>query len=378
MIKLADDTLDKNDINSLIGWLQTYPRLTKGGLTGSFESEWAKYIGTTHATYVNSGSSANLLMLACLLESKKIKVGDKVIVPAVSWATDLAPVIQLGLTPILCDCNLNDYSVDLSYLRNLIKTEKPKVLLLVSVLGFVPDMDTISALCTENDIILLEDCCESLGSTYKDKKLGSFGLMSSYSTYFGHHISTIEGGIICTSDNEMNDLLKSLRNHGWDRDWSESKKDLMRSAWEVSDFDALYTFYHPGFNVRSTDLQAFLGLGQLQKLPAYIKQRNANYLRYCNNLGEQPQKNGFVSNFAYPIISKNRKLLAQILKNNQVECRPLICGSMGTQPMYVSRYGKLILPNAEHLKNYGFYVPNHQNLSTSDVDFICDLIKGHI
>jgi CDP-6-deoxy-D-xylo-4-hexulose-3-dehydrase len=374
MIKLAEDTIDNVDMDNLANWIKTYPRLTKGELTIQFEKKWSSYINSKYSTFVNSGSSANLLMLYALIESKKIKVGDKVIVPAVSWATDLAPVIQLGLIPVLCDCNLVDYSLDLQHLENLAKEHNPKVVLLVSVLGFVPDMNRIMSICNNHNMTLLEDCCESLGSEYKGKKLGSFGLMSSYSTYFGHHLSTIEGGIVCTSDDEMNSLLKSIRNHGWDRDWDESTKNKKREEWGVNDFDSLYTFYHAGFNVRATDLQAFIGINQLDKIDNVSKIRNRNYLRFCKNLSVKPQE-GFVSNFAFPIISKNRSTLVSRLKANDVECRPLICGSMGSQPMYVSRYGLNKLKNAEHLKEFGMYVPNHQNISEDQVDFICNLVK---
>lgn len=375
MIKLAEDTIDRLDVDHLIEWLKTFPKLTKGNLTLSFESAWANYIGTKHATFVNSGSSANLLMLYCLLESGRIKLNDKIVVPSVSWATDLSPVIQLGLIPIICDCNLDDFSVDIDHLKHIIINENPKALILVSVLGLIPSMEEIVNLCKENDVILLEDCCESLGSTYGKQRLGSFGLMSSFSTYFGHHISTIEGGMVCTSDEEMNDLLKSLRNHGWDRDWNETKKNKMRQDWNIADFDALYTFYHPGFNMRSTDLQAFIGIKQLEKLPEYANVRNKNYLRYCENLNTDPQTTGYVSNFAFPIISRNRESLVKSLISKNIECRPLICGSMGTQPMYVKRYGRTLLKNAEYLKTNGMYVPNHQNMSQQDVDLVCSVIK---
>lgn len=378
MIKLADDTISMLDIDQLINWLQTYPKLTKGDLTIKFESDWSSFLNSKYSTFVNSGSSANLLMLYTLMESGKITKGDKVIVPAVSWATDLSPVIQLGLHPILCDCNMADLSVDIDHLLQLIKEEKPRVLLLVSVLGLIPEMDRILDICQENNLILLEDCCESLGSSYGEKKLGTFGLMSTFSTYFGHHMSTIEGGIVSTSDEEMNDLLKSMRNHGWDRDWNEGKKNTMKIKWNVNEFDALYTFYHPGFNFRSTDLQAFIGIEQLKKLPKYCNIRNINYQTYCKNLNVKEQSLGFVSNFAFPIISENRSKIVEELRNNQVECRPLICGSMGSQPMYTSRYGEKILKNANRLKNFGFYVPNHQNILSEDVDFICGIINKNL
>jgi len=195
MIKLTEDTISNSDIDGLIDWLKTYPQLTKGELTPKLEKKWSNWLGTKHSIFCNSGSSANLLMLWALIEANRITRDAKIVVPSVAWATDLAPVIQLGMTPILCDSNLEDLSVDIKHLKKIFIETKPDVLLLVSVLGLVPDMQKITELCDEYNVILLEDTCESMGSNYKNQKLGTFGLMSSFSTYFGHHISTIEGAL---------------------------------------------------------------------------------------------------------------------------------------------------------------------------------------
>jgi CDP-6-deoxy-D-xylo-4-hexulose-3-dehydrase len=254
MIPLTKDTIDNHDIDALIQWLKTYPRLTKGERTLEYEKQWSEAIGCKYSVFVNSGSSANLLMLYSLIEAGLLARGDKVIVPAVSWSTDLAPLIQLGLEPLLCDCNLDNLSVDLEHLISLILKEKPKALLLVSVLGLVPDMKAINEICNKNNVILLEDVCESLGSRFEDKCLGTFGFMSSFSTYFGHHISTIEGGMICTNDRKIFNLLKSLRSHGWDRDMDIEVQNKVRQKYLIeNDFDSLYKFYHFGFNFRSRD-----------------------------------------------------------------------------------------------------------------------------
>jgi len=259
MIKLVNDTISKGDVNKLINWLETYPRLTKGPTTLMLEEKWSKWLGVKNTIFCNSGSSANLLMLWALVEADRIGRDAKIVVPSVAWATDLSPIIQLGMTPILCDSNMEDLSVDLTHLEKIFKETKPEVLLLVSVLGLVPDMKSICDLCDKYNVILLEDTCESMGSKSKDKKLGTFGLMSSFSTYFGHHISTIEGGLVSTNDKELYEVLKSIRSHGWDRDASTEYSKELREKWNISDFDALYTFYHSGFNLRSTDLQAFIG-----------------------------------------------------------------------------------------------------------------------
>jgi CDP-6-deoxy-D-xylo-4-hexulose-3-dehydrase len=311
-------------------------------------------------------------MVYYLLESGLLKRGDSVIVPALSWSTTLAPVIQFGLNPILCDCNLEDLSVDIEHLEKIIKEYNPKSLILVPILGFVPNMKEIKDICDKNNIILIEDTCESLGSEYNSKKLGNFGLMSSFSTYFGHHISTIEGGMICTNDKKVANILRSLRSHGWDRDMDVEYYSDLRKKYNVGDFNALYTFYHTGFNVRSTDLQAFLGIRQLERLPDIVNNRNINYNLYRelisdDNWKPSQKENVFVSNFAYPIISKNRQSIIDNLKSNDIECRPLLSGSLSKQPYWYENFGNIKLKNADYIHEYGLYVPNNHEMSEDDI-----------
>jgi len=378
MIKLVNDTINNNDINQLINWLKTYPRLTKGPLTTELEQKWSSWLGVDKSIFCNSGSSANLLMLWALVEANRITKDSKIVIPSTAWATDLSPVIQLGMNPILCDVNLEDLSVNLNHLEQIFKETKPEVLLLVSVLGLVPNMERIVELCKKYNVILLEDTCESMGSEFKGKKLGTFGLMSSFSTYFGHHISTIEGGFVSTNDEELYEILKSIRSHGWDRDASPEYSEKLRSNWGTPDFDALYTFYHSGFNLRSTDLQAFIGLGQIDKLDNICKKRNKNfkiYLKELSSINPNLIERGFVSNFAYPVISKNKTAIVASLQKENIEVRPIICGSMGTQPFYVKKYGKKELPNVSLIDKYGFYVPNHPQLKEKEILKITNIIK---
>jgi len=380
MIKLVNDTISNEDIDSLVEWLKTYPRLTKGELTVELEKKWSKWLGVSNSVFCNSGSSANLLMLWALVEAGRISRESKIVVPSVAWATDLSPVIQLGMTPLLCDVNLDDLSVDLDSLETLFKESKPQVLLLVSVLGLVPDMQSIVNLCNKHNVILLEDTCEGMGSKYNGKKLGTFGLMSSFSTYFGHHISTIEGGFISTDDEELYEILKSIRSHGWDRDSSKSFSSNLRDEWSTSDFNSLYTFYYSGFNLRSTDLQAFIGLGQIDKLNQICDKRNANFKLYQKELKDfkpyiSDKDSNFISNFAYPVIDRNKDLIAKRLIEADIEVRPMICGSMGSQPFYIKEFGKNIQRNASTIDSYGFYVPNHPGLSKEDILSITNIIK---
>jgi CDP-6-deoxy-D-xylo-4-hexulose-3-dehydrase len=380
-IDLIQDTIDNQDIDNLIEWLKTYPRLTKGSKTIEFENKWTQWLGTKYSVFVNSGSSANLLMLYALKILNKMK-NNKVCVPSLCWVTDLSPVLQFDLEPLLIDCNLDNLSVDLNHLEQVFQTENPSVLILVSVLGLSPDMESIVKLCDKYDVILLEDNCESQGTKFKEKKLGNFGLMSSFSTYFGHTMSTIEGGIISTNDTEVYNTLLQLRSHGWDRDLSTEAQKELREKWGVNDFSALYTFYVPGFNLRSTDLQAQIGIKQLDKVDGMINNRYINFLYYKSKLDGKiwfptTIDDSYTSNFAIPVITKtseDKERLIKELTDNNISCRPLISGSMGSQPFYKKLYGETLLPNCTIVDERGIYVPNHDKMTKDDIDRICEIL----
>jgi CDP-6-deoxy-D-xylo-4-hexulose-3-dehydrase len=384
-IDLIQDTIDNHDIDQLIDWLSTYPRLTKGPVTYEFEEAWSAWLGCKHSVFVNSGSSANLLMIYCLKILNKLK-NNKVCVPALCWATDLAPVMQFDLHPLLIDCNLTTLSVDLTHLEHVFQSERPAVLLLVSVLGLSPDMSAIVELCNKYDVILLEDNCESQGTSYNNIKLGNYGIMSSFSTYFGHTMSTIEGGMICTNDDEIYYALLQLRSHGWDRDLPLYKQIELRKQWNVSEFSSLYTFYLPGFNVRATDLQAYIGLNQLKKVDEMIRNRYENFIYFKSKLNGNvwfplDLDNTYTSNFAIPVIAKDidsKNRLIEALNVHNIACRPLISGSMGIQPFYIQKYGQCKLPNCTIIDECGLYVPNHDKLTKQDIDLICNLILKYI
>ena len=381
MIKLVNDTINKEDIKSLCEWLlqDEIPRLTKGDLTLKLESKWSEKIGTKYSVYVNSGSSAILLALAALLQSDKLK-NNKIIIPSLSWATDVSSPMLLGMEPIMCDCNLDDLSCDLNHLENLFIKHSPSSMILVSPLGLVPNMKKVMSLCEKYDVILFEDVCESMGSKYQGKYLGSFGFASFFSMYFGHHLSTIEGGFINTNDEDFYHLLLMMRSHGWDRDLPVEKQEELRLKYNVSEFDSLYNFYVPGFNLRSTDLQAFIGIRAIDKLDKYSTLRNNNFKRYnelinVNELNLLQNEGDFVSNFALPIVSKNKKKIVDRLTSEGVEVRPLIAGDMSKKPMWYERYGKVSLPNCERINEFGFYIPNHQDLSEDQIKLITDIIN---
>mgnify|MGYP003634415775 FL=1 len=379
-IKLCSDIIDRRDINALTRWLIKMPQLTKGSKTLEFESKFSEYLGCKHSIYCNSGSSANLLIVSALKQMGILK-NNKIVVPQVSWSTTIFPAIQFGLDPILCDCELDNLGINLSHLKRIIAKDKPAAIILVHVLGFDSSIEKVVKLCEENDILVIEDTCESLGSMTSGKMLGTFGFASSFSFYFGHHISTIEGGMVCTDNDDFADVIKMIRSHGWDRDLSQDSKDKYRQKYNVDDFDSLYKFYYAGFNLRSTDLQAFIGIGQIPKMDYIVKQREENYYTYRENLTSEiwlpvlEETQNVISNMGYPIITKNKKEVYKRLSKNKIECRPLVAGSMGLQPAWSNLYGESPMVNADIVDKYGMYVPNHQDLTSKDIKRVCSIIN---
>jgi CDP-6-deoxy-D-xylo-4-hexulose-3-dehydrase len=381
-INLVKDTIDGNDIKQLISWLETNPRLTKGQLNVQFEKEWSEWLGKKYSVFVNSGSSANLAALYSLLLSGKLR-NNKIVVPAVSWVTTVTPAVQFGMEPIMCECDEDNLGLNIEHLKQIIKEHDPSSIILVHVLGFPNHMNEIVKLCKEYDIRLIEDTCESIGSKYEGKKLGTFGDLSTFSFYFGHHMSTIEGGMISTDDEDLYHILLSIRSHGWDRDLPKSKQIELREKYNIGDFRSLYTFYYPGFNLRATDLQAFIGLGQLKKLDDIVKNRHINYQRYHegimnNEWKVNPPKNSFISNFSYPVITKNITELVEKLTENNIECRPLICGSINEHPFWYEKYGKQDLPISKRVHEYGLYIPNNHQMTDDEINKVISIVNQYI
>jgi CDP-6-deoxy-D-xylo-4-hexulose-3-dehydrase len=378
-ISLVKDTIDNDDINNLIEWLKTNPRLTKDKITIQFEKKWSEWLGVKYSVFVNSGSSANLAALYSLILSGKLK-NNKIVVPAVSWVTTVTPAIHLGMEPIMCECDIDNLGLDINHLKKIIESEDPSVIIIVHVLGIPNHMNEIINLCKEHNILLIEDTCESIGSKYNDKYLGTFGDLSTFSFYFGHHISTIEGGMISTNDEDLYHILLSIRSHGWDRDLPKKKQEFLRKKYNIDNFRSLYTFYYPGFNLRATDLQAYIGLEQLKKLDMIVENRNKNYKKYKEEIKNSfwsisPPKNSFISNFSFPIITKNIKLLTKNLIDNNIECRPLICGSINEHPFWYERFGKQDLPNSKLVHEYGLYIPNNHQMTEEEINKIIKIVN---
>tara|TARA_B100000212_G_scaffold333590_1_gene303216 strand:- start:345 stop:1520 length:1176 start_codon:yes stop_codon:yes gene_type:complete len=377
-IKLASNTIPNYHLDSLADWIKTYPRLTKGELTEDFERKLSNYIGCKFSRFVNSGSSANLLIAAANLYYKSLN-NKKIAIPAVSWSTTLSPFIQLGYEPFLIDCDKENLGINIDHFYEVATKENLSTLVLVHVLGHDSSIEKIVDICEEKNIRLFEDSCESLGSICGSKKLGSFGLASSFSFYYGHHISTIEGGAVCTSNDDFADLICSMRSHGWSRDLPREKVLSLKNEYKVSNFRDLYSFYFPGFNLRSSDLNAYLGLQQLNLLDDYCKIRFKIFKHYKRRLPQfwfQTSNTEFISSFAYGTFVQNPTEVWEYMRDNGVETRPLICGSMGQQPFWKdfnNGYSDFLYANQVH--NFGIYLPNNADLDKSQIDKVCDLFQ---
>ena len=376
MIPLVKNTISFEEIKRLAEWLQTNPRLTRNTLCEDFEYQWSQWLGVKYSHFVNSGSSANLLIFEALKQSGRLR-SNNVVVPAVSWVTSVTPVVQTGLNPLLCDADEETLGLNIDHLEKLLKENDISVVLIVHVLGVPNKMEEILELQMKYNFIIIEDSCEAVGSTYKGMKIGTFGLMSSFSYYYGHHLSTIEGGMVCSNDSELYNLVKSIASHGWARDLPENYKRSLELKYDIDPFNSFYTFYHNGYNLRATDLNAFLGLSQLESIDKKIAKRNVNYKRYLSNLKDfycQKNEHAFISNFAYGILNENKKAIVQNLFENGIECRPLICGSIGRQPFWTKTFGVTELPFADKVHFNGFYVPNNDELTPEEIDFISETI----
>lgn len=379
---LAEQTIDTTDINDLVEWLKTNPWLTQGPVVREFEEKWANWLGVRHATFVNSGSSANLLMYYSLLLSEKLK-NRKVIVPAVSWSTTVAPAIQLGFEPIMCEANWENFGLDLNHLEALLSEHAPATVVIVHVLGVPNDLEPIMELKQRHDFVLLEDACAATGSRYDGRLVGNFGEMSTFSFFFGHHLSTIEGGMVCTNDDKLHDILLQIRSHGWAKDLAPEKELQQARDHHIMEFNRPFTFYYPGFNVRSTDLNARIGLSQVSKVENVVKRRTENHRiyqsRFSDAAGFYCQRNdrADICSISFAALAESpdhRDRIARVLNENNIETRPLGGGNMSLQPFWTDHHESTSFPVADRIHNTSFQLPNHPSLSPEDINYICDKV----
>lgn len=345
---------------------------TMGPKVAQFERDFAQYTGSKYAVMVNSGSSANLLMVAALFYTKntrlKLNPGDEVIVPAVSWSTTYYPLHQYGLKIKFVDIDLNTLNYDLTQLDQAISV-KTRAVVVVNLLGNPHDFSQIKKIIGDREIVLIEDNCESLGAEFEGKKAGTFGVMGTFSTFFSHHISTMEGGLVVTDDEEIYHILLSLRAHGWTRNLP--KENLVCGTKGDDPFEESFRFVLPGYNVRPLEMSGALGIEQVKKLPQLIAERRKNGLLLQNALSYHSDlliqsEIGKSSWFGFSLVIKpgsswTRKDLVQRLSTLGFECRPIVTGNFAKNEVvkYFDSDVHGQLTNAEHVDQYGLFIGNH-------------------
>lgn len=358
--------------------------LSMGSEVRTFEEVFSVWQKRRYSVMLNSGSSANLVLIQALLNEGILNKGDRVGVSALTWATNVMPLIQLGLVPVVIDINLDTLNVSLDLIKKVV--EGIDCLFITNALGFSDDLVGIRSYCERNKILLLEDNCESLGSIVNGVKLGNFGLASTFSFFVGHHLSTIEGGIVCTDDKDLYEQLLMVRSHGWDRGLGTTSQINLREKNSVDDFYSKYTFYDLAYNLRPTDIQGFLGKIQIKYLDEIVLERESNYnrlnLEITNNqdLVKLNLKHmDRISNFCIPIITKSKLdflIYKKLFEANGVEIRPIISGNIAQQPFFKKYLGNsFVLKNAEMVHEQGFYFTNRPDLDEQDLELLVNLIR---
>jgi len=367
--------------------------VTMGKKVKQFEAMFANYVGTKHAIMVNSGSSANLLVLSLLANTtlkNRIKPGDEIITPAVTWATTVFPIIDCGATPVLVDVELETFNIDVQEIEKAI-TDKTKAIMIVHLLGNPCDMNKIMEIAKIKNLIVIEDSCEAHGAEYSGKKVGNFGDLATFSFFFSHHISTIEGGMILTNNDEYAELAKGMRVFGWIRDLKNKDK----IAEEYPEIDERFLFNNLGYNLRPTEIQGGFGIHQMKKLEHFINIRRENAKYWLDNLKKYSdylllhgeRKNTRHVWFGYPLTIKpkapfTRKELVNFLEERGLETRPIMAGNIDEQPvMKLYNYRKVgNLDNSRFIMRNSFFFGNHQGIGIKEreaiVEYISQFMEG--
>jgi CDP-6-deoxy-D-xylo-4-hexulose-3-dehydrase len=384
MIKyeLALSSWDDNEINAVKRVLDSN-RTTMGEYVKRYEQEFACFVGSKYCVMVNSGSSANLLAVASLFYRKKysLKPGDEVIVPAVSWPTTYYPLYQYGLRLKFVDIDLETLNYDLKKLQEAV-SGNTRMIVIVNLLGNPNDFIQIQKIIHNKNIILFEDNCESLGAELCGKQAGTWGLLGTYSSFFSHHISTMEGGMIVTADEELYQIMLCMRAHGWTRNLPQ--KNLVTTEKSDNQFEELYRFVLPGYNFRPIEMMGAIGSEQVKKLPDFLKCRRSNAAYFVNIFNNNPwffiQKEvGYSSWFGFslvlrPNVPRKREELIDYLIEKNIEVRPIVAGNFTKNE--VLKYfnyelcGEMI--NAEYIDKNGFFVGNHHFDIRDKIDFLTE------
>lgn len=382
---LMEDNVTREDLDVLITFLQGMPRLTQSENVRALEREWSQWVGCKHSVFVNSGASANLITMGAL---KHLYGGGEVIVPTLTWVSDIASVLQNGFTPVFVDINPRNLCMDVDQILAKI-TDKTRAVFMTYVQGFNGLTDKLLEELKRRNIPLIEDVCESHGATFKGKRLGSIGLASNFSFYFAHHMSTVEGGMVCTSDDAFYDAIRMFRSHGMVRE-AESADVRARYAAENPELSPDFIFAFPAFNVRSTEINAVLGRSQLKRLDSCNDRRRENLELFLSLIDSSKYRTDFdlegSCNYAFNLVLKQpdvdfRARLEDTMRREGIEFRR---GSAGGGNQLRQPYLKGIVPDGyykqfpevEHIHFFGYYIGNYPTLSAERIRELCAVLNS--
>lgn len=390
IVRLHEPTFSGDEINAFLDQLLS-TNVTMGKEVRKFEEQYAKAFGHKYAVSNNSGSSANLLAISAIANpatKNNLKAGDEVIVPTLSWSTTIWPLIQHNLIPVLVDCDPKTFNLDLNKVEKAI-TPKTKAIMLVHVYGNPCEMDDLMALAKKYNLQVIEDTCESMGAYYKGKAVGTFGRVATFSFYFSHHITTLEGGICATDDFDLTETMRIMRAHGWTRE-ADRHPEYVK---QYPDIDPRFIFVNLGYNLRMTECQARMGQVQIPKLAGFVDQRRKNVAYYQQKLEkysdifdfQHETKDAKSSWFGFSIILKPNcpfkvKEISDYLKSKNIENRPIIAGNIGKHPvmkMYEHKIGSSTEVSDNIMKN-GFALGCHQHINEEALDYIISHIDGFV
>jgi len=385
-LPLMSNNIGRDDVDCLIEFLQQepIPRLTNGPKVIEFEKAWSEWLGVKHSVFVNSGTAANELTMLTL--KHLFPEGGDIIIPPLAWVSDINSILFAGFNPAFVDINLNNLSFDLDKLEKSIN-ENTRAIFVTHILGLNALSDRLLKLCVDNDLLLIEDVCESHGATHNDIKLGSIGFASNFSFYFAHHMSTIEGGMVSTNDDYFYQLCRSLRSHGMVREFTDD--DLIQKYTnDYPDLNQDFVFIGPAHNFRSTEINAVLGLCQLEKLDSNNQIRIDNFEYFIENLDSEKYHTDFEMdgqcNYAFIVIMKNtdfdlRDRIEKMMDEHGIEFRRGLSGggNQMRQPYFRNRdinFDKF--PNIEHVHNFSWYIGNYPSLDMDKIKGLITLLNN--
>ncbi len=387
LLPLMEDNITTDDLKEVTKLIKKKPILTQSKKVLEFEKKWSKWLGVKYSIFVNSGSSANLLSILALKIFRKLNTKGEIIVPSLTWISDIVAVINNNLKPVFVDINLDNLSMNEEEIYKKI-TKNTKAVFITHAQGFNGLSNKLLNFLKKKKIDLIEDVCESHGAKFKNKKLGTFGIISNFSFYYAHHLSTIEGGMICTNNKEIYKISRMLRSHGMLRE-SGDKNYEKKIINKYSMLSPKFIFMYPGFNMRNNEISAVIGINQLKKLNRNNIKRNRNLKYFLKKLNGNTFYKNFnmegISNYAFPLILNKkykhlRDKLEKKMKLNGIEFRRGNAGGGNQlrQP-YLKKYTKKInlkkFPNVDHVHFYGYYIGNFPTLSFKTIDKVLNTIN---